>query len=81
MSAARRPEGARTAAHQGDGTPGYLNVSSWAIRNPIPVILLSVLLTLAGLMAFPTMKVQSFPDIDVPSPSACPAAHGSVSVQ
>lgn len=44
-----------------------LNVSSWAIRNPIPVILLFVLLTLAGLMAFPAMKVQSFPDIDLPT--------------
>lgn len=44
-----------------------MNVSSWAIRNPIPVILLFVLLTLAGLMAFPAMKVQSFPDIDVPT--------------
>ena len=44
-----------------------LNVSSWAIRNPIAVILLFVLLTLAGLMAFPAMKVQSFPDINVPT--------------
>jgi len=43
------------------------NVSSWAIRNPVPVILLFVLLTLAGLMAFPAMKVQSFPDIDIPT--------------
>lgn len=43
------------------------NVSSWAIRNPAPVILLFVLLTLAGLMAFPAMKVQSFPDIDIPT--------------
>lgn len=43
------------------------NVSKWAIRNPIPVILLFVLLTLAGLMAFPAMKIQSFPDIDIPT--------------
>ena len=44
-----------------------LNVSSWAIRNPIPVVLLFVLLTLAGLIAFPAMKVQGFPDIDLPT--------------
>ncbi|WP_235515365.1 efflux RND transporter permease subunit [Achromobacter sp. Root83] len=44
-----------------------LNVSSWAIRNPIQVILLFVLLTLAGLMAFSAMKIQNFPDIDVPT--------------
>ncbi len=44
-----------------------MNVSSWAIRNPVPVILLFVLMTVAGLMAFPVMKVQSFPDIDIPT--------------
>lgn len=44
-----------------------VNVSSWAIRNPIPVMLLFILLTVGGLMAFPAMKVQSFPDIDVPT--------------
>ena len=27
-----------------------LNVSSWSIRNPIPAVMLFVLLTLAGLM-------------------------------
>ena len=42
------------------------NVSSWSIRNPTPSILLFVLLTLAGLVAFQAMKVQNFPDIDLP---------------
>ena len=44
-----------------------LNLSSWAIRNPIPVVLLFVLMTLAGLLAFSGLKVQNFPDIDVPT--------------
>ncbi|BAL96312.1 efflux RND transporter permease subunit [Rubrivivax gelatinosus] len=43
-----------------------LNVSSWSIRNPTPAILLFVLLTLAGLLGFRAMKVQNFPDIDLP---------------
>lgn len=43
------------------------NVSTWSIHNPIPVILLFVLMTLAGLMAFAGMKVQNFPDIDLPT--------------
>ena len=43
-----------------------MNVSAWSIRNPIPAILLFMLLTLAGLMAFRAMKVQNFPDIDLP---------------
>src|SRR5574343_2053654 len=57
-----------------------LNVSSWSIRNPIPAILFFILLTLAGVMAFKAMKVQQFPDIDLPTvivtaslPGAAPA--------
>ena len=44
-----------------------MNLSSWAIRNPIPVMLLFALMTVAGLMAFSTLKVQNFPDIDLPT--------------
>ncbi|MBK7533367.1 MAG: efflux RND transporter permease subunit [Piscinibacter sp.] len=43
-----------------------MNVSSWSIRNPTPSILLFVMLTLAGLLGFRAMKVQNFPDIDLP---------------
>ena len=43
-----------------------MNVSAWSIRNPIPSILAFVLLTLMGLMAFKAMKIQLFPDIDLP---------------
>ncbi|WP_396432308.1 efflux RND transporter permease subunit, partial [Limnohabitans sp.] len=44
-----------------------LNVSSWSIRNPIPAVMLFVLLSVAGLIAFGTMKVQNFPDLDLPT--------------
>ena len=57
-----------------------MNVSAWSIRNPIPGVLLFILLTLAGLMAFRAMKIQNFPDIDLPTvivtaalPGASPA--------
>ncbi len=57
-----------------------LNVSSWSIRNPIPAILLFLLLTLSGLMGFRAMKIQNMPDIDLPMvivsaslPGAAPA--------
>ncbi|MDR3411890.1 MAG: efflux RND transporter permease subunit [Formivibrio sp.] len=43
-----------------------MNVSSWSIRNPIPAILLFFMLTLLGLMSFRAMKIQNFPDIDLP---------------
>jgi multidrug efflux pump subunit AcrB len=57
-----------------------MNVSSWSIKNPIPSILLFILLTVAGSMSFTAMKIQNFPDIDLPTvtvsaslPGASPA--------
>jgi len=44
-----------------------MNFSTWSIRNPIPSVMLFIMLTLAGLMGFKAMKVQSFPDIDLPT--------------
>ena len=43
-----------------------MNFSSYSIRNPIPAILLFILLTLAGLLAFKGLPVQDFPDIELP---------------
>ena len=57
-----------------------MNVSSWSIRNPIPAVLLFVMLTLFGVMSFRAMKIQQFPDVDLPTvtvsatlPGAAPA--------
>jgi len=43
-----------------------INVSSWSIRNPIPAILLFCMLSFLGLYSFKAMKVQNFPDMDLP---------------
>ncbi|PIV15785.1 MAG: RND transporter, partial [Gallionellales bacterium CG03_land_8_20_14_0_80_55_15] len=43
-----------------------MNVSAWAIKNPIPAVLAFVMLTFLGVMAFKDMKIQMFPDIDLP---------------
>jgi multidrug efflux pump subunit AcrB len=57
-----------------------MNVSSWSIRNPTPAILAFIMLTLMGIMGFKAMKIQQFPDIDLPTvtvtaslPGASPA--------
>jgi len=57
-----------------------INVSSWSIRNPTPAILLFVLLSLLGALAFRAMKIQQFMDIELPTvtvtaslPGAAPA--------
>ncbi|PNK60723.1 efflux RND transporter permease subunit [Psychrobacter sp. FDAARGOS_221] len=44
-----------------------LNVSAYSIRNPLVAILLFILLTLGGILGFKQMKVQQFPDIDLPA--------------
>ena len=44
-----------------------MNVSAWSIRNPIPSVMLFILLTVLGLLGFARMKVQNFPDIDLPT--------------
>ncbi|HOB03358.1 MAG TPA: efflux RND transporter permease subunit, partial [Casimicrobium huifangae] len=44
-----------------------MNVSSWSIKNPIPSVMIFFLLTLAGLFSFSAMKVQNFPDLDLPT--------------
>lgn len=44
-----------------------LNISTWAIRNPTPAILLFILLTFAGIFSFRAMKVQDLPDLDLPT--------------
>ena len=43
-----------------------MNFSALSIRNPIPAIMLFVLLTLAGLLAYKANPVQDFPDIELP---------------
>jgi multidrug efflux pump subunit AcrB len=43
-----------------------MNFSALSIRNPIPAIMLFVLLTLAGLLAYKRNAVQDFPDIELP---------------
>ncbi|MGZ5620712.1 MAG: efflux RND transporter permease subunit [Methylobacter sp.] len=44
-----------------------MNVSSWCIRNPIPALMLFVLLSFGGILSFQSMKVQNMPDLDLPT--------------
>ncbi len=58
-----------------------MNVSSWSIKNPIPAILLFILLAVAGLMSFKVMKIQSFPDISLPTVTVSAALSGASPAQ
>ncbi len=58
-----------------------MNFSSLSIKNPIPAIMLFVLLTLAGLMAYKANPVQDFPDIELPIVTVTATLDGSAPAQ
>lgn len=43
-----------------------LNISAWAIRKPVPSIVLFVVLTAIGLFTFDRLPITQMPNIDVP---------------
>jgi multidrug efflux pump subunit AcrB len=43
-----------------------MNFVTWAIRNPVPVIVLFIVLTVGGLISFKRLGIQDFPDIALP---------------
>ena len=43
-----------------------LRISAWGIRNPIPVAILFVALTIAGLIAYAKLPIKRFPNIAFP---------------
>ena len=44
----------------------FRNISAWAIRNPVPPIVMFLALTLAGLVSFAGLKVTQDPDVEFP---------------
>ena len=58
-----------------------MNFSAWAIRNPVPPILVFVLLTITGLMGFSRLDVQNFPDMDMPMINVSASLDGAAAEQ
>ena len=48
---------------------GFRNISAWSIRNPVPSIVLFMMLTVAGIVSFIQMDINQEPDIDFPAVS------------
>ena len=44
-----------------------MNISAFSIKNPLPIIMFFILATLLGLMSFNSLKVQNFPDMNLPT--------------
>ena len=45
----------------------FRNISAWSIRNPVPAIVLFVMLTVAGIVSFIRMDINQDPDIEFPA--------------
>ncbi len=45
----------------------FRNISAWCIRNPVPPVVMFVLLMLAGIVSFNRMDVNDNPDIEFPA--------------
>ena len=58
-----------------------MNVSSWSIRNPVPSVLLFVLLTVIGLIGFGKLQIQDFPDTDLPTIQIAASLEGAAPSQ
>ncbi|PDT37491.1 MULTISPECIES: efflux RND transporter permease subunit [Sinorhizobium] len=58
-----------------------MNFSASSIRNPVPAILLFILLTVGGLLAFDRLAVQNFPDMDLPTIQISATLEGAAPAQ
>ncbi len=54
-----------------------LRVSAWAIRNPIPVAILFVALTISGLIAYSNLPIKQYPNISFPVASVTVTQSGA----
>jgi hydrophobe/amphiphile efflux-1 (HAE1) family protein len=58
-----------------------MNFSAWSIRNPVPAILLFVVLTVLGLIGLSRLPVQNFPDMDLPTINVSATLEGAAPAQ
>ena len=47
--------------------PNLDNISTWAIRHPVPTILVFLILTIAGLLSYRDMRINNAPEVDLPA--------------
>ena len=56
-------------------------VSAWAIRNPVPALLVFIVLTVLGLIGLHRLPIQNFPDFDVQMISVTASLEGAAPSQ
>lgn len=55
----------------------HLGISTWAIRNPVPVVVLFIALTLAGMISYGNLPVKLFPNVQFPMVSVTVTQSGA----
>ena len=58
-----------------------MNFSAWSIRNPVPSLLLFLLLTVFGIFSLHKMGIQNFPDMDLPTIQIMATLEGAAPAQ
>jgi multidrug efflux pump subunit AcrB len=58
-----------------------MNFSAWSIRNPVPSLLLFLLLTVFGIFGLHKMGIQNFPDMDLPTIQIMASLEGGAPAQ
>lgn len=58
-----------------------MNISSWSIRNPVPAVLVFLLLTVLGLIGLQRLQIQDFPDMDLPTINVSASLEGAAPAQ
>jgi multidrug efflux pump subunit AcrB len=58
-----------------------MNFSAWSIRNPVPSLLLFLLLTVFGIFGLHKMGIQNFPDMDLPTIQIMASLEGAAPAQ
>ena len=43
-----------------------LNISAWSIRQPMPAVVLFIVLMVLGIFSFRSLPITKFPNIDIP---------------
>jgi HAE1 family hydrophobic/amphiphilic exporter-1 len=59
------------------GGPRRFRVSEWAIRNPLPVVVLFIAAILAGLFSYAALPIKSFPNIEFPAVTVTVTRNGA----
>jgi multidrug efflux pump subunit AcrB len=58
-----------------------MNFSAWSIRNPVPSLLLFLLLTIFGIFGLHKLGIQNFPDMDLPTIQIMASLEGAAPAQ